>query len=81
MFYVYILFSEGFDRFYIGQTNDIENRIARHNSGMEKSTSPYVPWSIVCVIEKGSRSESMILERKLKNLNRLKLIRFIEKYT
>ncbi|MCA6435971.1 MAG: GIY-YIG nuclease family protein, partial [Bacteroidetes bacterium] len=27
MFYVYILFTERFNKFYIGQTNSIENRL------------------------------------------------------
>ena len=33
-----------------------------------------------CLIEKPPRSEAMIPERKLKNLNRIKLVQFIEKY-
>ena len=67
-FYVYILYSEIHDRFYIGQTDDIEQRVVRHNRGYEKATSSYVPWIVKCVIEKSSRSEAVLLERKLKNL-------------
>ena len=55
-------------------------RIARHNSGTERYTSVYKPWEKVLVIEKTSRSEAVILERKLKNLNRERLLQFIEKY-
>ncbi|MFL5730192.1 MAG: GIY-YIG nuclease family protein [Cytophagaceae bacterium] len=80
-YYVYILFSESHDRYYTGQTNDFENRLIRHNSGYEKSTSPYVPWTKMLVIEKKSRSEAMILEKKIKNLNRDRLKQFIEKYS
>ncbi len=79
-FYVYILYSESHDRFYIGQTEDAEQRIDRHNKGYEKATSPYIPWVMKCVIEKPLRSEAMLLERKLKNLNRQKLLLFIKKY-
>ncbi|MEI2757994.1 MAG: GIY-YIG nuclease family protein [Bacteroidia bacterium] len=76
MFFVYILYSARGDRHYIGQTNDVEARLHRHNSGYEKSTSPYAPWKILCCIEKTSRSEAVILERKLKNLNTEDLKKF-----
>ena len=80
MFYVYIIYSLDFDKFYIGQTQNFQERILRHNSGYEKATSPYVPWVKKCVLEKYSRSEAMVLEKKLKNLNRERLLMFIEKY-
>jgi putative endonuclease len=80
MFFVYIIYSEKFDRFYIGQTENVVNRLKRHNNGYEKATSPYKPWVVKCVIEKSSRGEVMILEKKLKNLSREKLIDFIDKY-
>jgi hypothetical protein len=35
MFFVYGLYSEAHDRLYIGQTNDLVNRLRRHNSGYE----------------------------------------------
>jgi putative endonuclease len=68
---VYINYSEKFDKYYIGQTEDFESRLILHNSGLVKSTSPYVPWINVLLIEKSSRSEAMLLEKKLKNLNRI----------
>ena len=80
MLFVYILYSEKGNRYYIGQTSDVEARLHRHNSGYEKSTSPYVPWKLLCKIEKPNRSEAMILERKLKNLNTEDLRKFILKY-
>jgi putative endonuclease len=77
---VYILFSNGHNKYYNGQTQNIEVRLARHNNAFEKATSPYIPWEIVCIIEKDSRSQAIILEKKLKNLNRIKLVSFINKY-
>jgi putative endonuclease len=81
MYSVYILYSESAKRFYIGQTNNVKERIKRHNSGYEISTKPYSPWKLVCEIEKNNRSESIILEKKLKNLNTADLIKFIRKYS
>jgi putative endonuclease len=47
---------------------------------MVSSTKPYLPWKNVLLIEKQTRSEAMILEKKLKNLNRARIIAFINKY-
>jgi putative endonuclease len=80
MYFVYIIYSVNFDKYYIGQTNNISERIARHNSGYENFTSKYIPWELVCVLEKQTRSEAVILENKLKNLNRERLKSFILKY-
>jgi putative endonuclease len=80
MFSVYILFSEKGTRYYIGQTNDLVKRIHRHNNGYEKATAPYKPWALVCCLTKSTRSEAVILEKKLKNLNTPDLVKFIEKY-
>jgi putative endonuclease len=80
MYFVYILFSESANRFYIGQTNNVQQRLIRHNAAYEKATAPYCPWKLVCVIQKNTRSEAVILERKIKNLNTTGLKKFIEKY-
>ncbi len=77
---VYILYSPAHDRFYTGQTDDTAGRLLRHNNGYEKATAPYVPWVMKCFIQKATRGEAMVLEKKIKNLNREKLLAFIAKY-
>ena len=80
-YYTYILKSEDYDQYYIGQTDNMESRLERHNKGYEKYSSKYRPWRIALKIEKKSRSEAVILERKLKNLGSKRLQQFIEKYS
>ncbi|MEZ5068520.1 MAG: GIY-YIG nuclease family protein [Bacteroidia bacterium] len=80
MYWVYILYSEKGQRYYIGQTQDVAERLERHNCGYEKSTSPYRPYKLVCKIEKPTRGEAMQLEKKLKNLNTEDLQKFIQKW-
>ncbi len=79
-YFVYILYSESHDRFYIGQTHNVDHRLLQHNSKFESSTAPYCPWRLMCVIEKETRGQAMLLEKKLKNLNHEKLKKFIAKY-
>lgn len=80
MYYVYVLYYSKYNRFYIGQTADISERLHQHNNQYDHATSPYVPWKLVLKLEKPNRSEAIILEKKLKNLNRERLLAFIEKY-
>ena len=77
---VYILYSESLDSFYKGQTNDLADRINRHNLKQEKATRTGVPWILIWSTEKPSRSDAMILEIKLKNLSRKRLIDFMIRY-
>ena len=39
IFYVYILFSETKDRYYVGQTDNLETRLLSHNSGKSPCSS------------------------------------------
>jgi putative endonuclease len=66
MFFVYILLSEKSNRFYVGQTQDLENRFQRHNKMLVRSTKNGVPWRLVHVFDVVSRSEAVVLERKIK---------------
>ena len=79
-FWVYILYSPSSDYFYKGQTDDLEDRLYRHNAGFEKATSDGFPWLLLWRTKKESRSEAKILEAKLKNLSRERLIDFMLKY-
>ena len=64
--YVYILYSETILKYYVGQTADIEIRLQRHNKGYVKSTKRGLPWKLIYWTEVLSRSEALILERKIK---------------
>jgi putative endonuclease len=66
-FFVYILQSELNNSFYIGQTSNVDERIKYHNKGYNRSTKAKRPWKIIYKEECSSRSEAMILERKLKS--------------
>ena len=79
-YFVYILYAEKVDTYYIGQTNDVKARLDRHNSGREKATIRYKPWQLKWFTEKPTRSEAMELEKKLKNLTKERLRAFMQKY-
>ena len=78
---VYIIYSDQFQKYYVGQTNDMDQRLSRHNKGHNRSTKPYIPWRLITTIEKNSRSEAIHLEKKLKNLTKIRLTLFINKFS
>jgi len=44
---MYILYSNKLDKYYVGSTRDINDRISRHNRGTGKFTATGIPWNIV----------------------------------
>ncbi len=47
MFYVYILKSFKNSNLYIGSTNNLERRLAEHNSGNGGYTKKYLPYKLI----------------------------------
>ena len=67
MSYIYVLYSDVFKRFYVGMTDDLENRLVIHNSSKVKSTKPYVPRRIVHTEEYNNKQEARVREKYLKS--------------
>jgi len=67
MYQTYVLYSEKFDRIYIGQTSNIELRLERHNKGLVRSTKHYIPWQLIHIEEYETRAETMKREKELKS--------------
>ncbi|MCD4769074.1 MAG: GIY-YIG nuclease family protein [Bacteroidales bacterium] len=70
MYFVYILESEENNKYYIGQTEDLDARLERHNSGRNRSTKSGRPWKIKFWQEYKSRKEAIKIERFLKRMKK-----------
>ena len=66
MFATYILYSPKINRFYTGQTEDIEKRLEEHNRGKTLFMARGIPWKLIYVITFDSREDAMKLEKKIK---------------
>ena len=78
MFYVYILYSQKSDRFYIGHTMDVYKRLEEHNNQRmtTKYTSKHLPWDLVLYFKiSESRGEAILVERFIKNQKSREFIR------
>ncbi|WP_078227882.1 GIY-YIG nuclease family protein [Flavobacterium sp. LM4] len=60
--YTCILYSTKKSKLYIGQTNDIHDRIKRHNSRASLSTKNGIPWKIIYSIVLNSKPEAVLFE-------------------
>jgi len=67
MYYVYLIRSlQDPARTYIGSTNDIEQRLDKHNSGATPHTRPFKPWQLVASIAVDTKAKALALEKYLK---------------
>ncbi|MGF2412096.1 MAG: GIY-YIG nuclease family protein, partial [Ferruginibacter sp.] len=65
-FFVYILQSMKDFSFYIGQSNDLDYRISKHNDGMSKYTASKMPWRLVYFEMYESRTDALQREKAIK---------------
>jgi putative endonuclease len=66
MFCVYAVKSTKAGRIYVGQTNNIEQRLAFHNAGHVKATKAERPWKLIALQALESGGQAMWIEKSLK---------------
>lgn len=67
MKYVYILESLTGEHFYTGITDDLDARLAKHNSGAVTHTAKYRPWKIKTYVAFSNEARAIDFERYLKS--------------
>jgi putative endonuclease len=80
MFYLYILFSEQYNLYYVGYTGNYRQRLIQHNTQEFFNTyiSKYRPWCLAAVFECGmDEKEAIRLERFIKKQKSRKLIELL----
>ena len=81
-FCTYILKSRTTGKLYIGQTNNLSERLSQHNTNQVLSTKNKGSWELIFCKEFPNRSDAMKLETKLKKWkNKERIMRWIEKQT
>ena len=66
-FIVYIIYSSTKNKFYIGFTSDIEERIIRHNQKSKGFTGSTNDWKIVHTETYPTKSEALSREKQIKS--------------
>ncbi len=66
MYWVYIILSGKTQKYYCGHTDDLDDRMKRHNDGRSKYTKNGIPWELIVTFEFETRPEAVRLEKKIK---------------
>jgi putative endonuclease len=74
MYFVYILYSEKLNRFYIGSTENLRQRLEQHNNGLSKFTSKASDWRQVYFETFTTRTLAQKRERDIKRKKSRKYI-------
>ncbi len=72
--YMYILYSEKLDKYYVGVCIDLERRLYEHSIGHSKFTSTGVPWIIAYKEEFETLQEAKKRESQIKKMKSRKYI-------
>ena len=82
MFTVYILYSQILDRYYVGETLDMEERIQQHNTGYysDSYTKQSSDWCLYFKLECESRTQARKIESHIKKMKSRKYIQNLSKY-
>ncbi len=65
---MYIIYSVSLDQFYIGQTQNLEDRLFRHNNSGSKSTKKAKDWVLKYTESFLTRSEAVQRESQIKKM-------------
>jgi putative endonuclease len=66
-YFVYIIQSDLDGSYYIGSTQDLDERLERHNQGRSKYTKLKRPWHLAYTEEYTERAAAMKREKEIKN--------------
>jgi len=69
---VYVLKCIQYEKYYIGQTNDLVKRLDWHNSSRARWTKRFQPLILIYSESFTYRSEAIVRERELKALKNIK---------
>ncbi|MFO8020831.1 MAG: GIY-YIG nuclease family protein [Perlabentimonas sp.] len=78
MYHTYIIWSQQFDTFYKGVTQNPEHRLWEHNNDMSRFTADKGPWALVYLKQHASKREALIEEKRLKKLNTRSIRKLID---
>ncbi|MCA6422201.1 MAG: GIY-YIG nuclease family protein [Flavobacterium sp.] len=70
MHFIYILFSKTTNKFYVGETDNIEIRLSKHNQHSYEGsfTKIAADWKVVLLFPCVSREQAIRLEKFIKNM-------------
>ena len=79
MFTLYVLKSTNNSRYYVGVTDDLQQRLIKHNTGSVRSTKAFTPYTVVHTEQYSSLSQARQKERRIKRSGHIE--RYLKNFT
>jgi len=77
IFFVYIIYSEKIDQYYIGHSADLDDRFSRHLNSGSKATKKANDWKIACKEKFDTKSLACKREMEIKRKKSRKYIEWL----
>lgn len=79
MYFIYIIFSDSTNLYYLGYTNDPNRRLIEHNTNPRNTfTSKHRPWIMKAFFQCGmSESQAIMIERFIKKQKSRRLLELL----
>ena len=74
MYHTYILFSRIRDKYYVGSTSELKERLRKHNSNHKGFTGGIGDWDYVYTAKFETKNEALKYERQIKKWKSRKMI-------
>ncbi len=79
MFYTYIIYSKSIDKYYIGASENPENRLKKHNAKNKGFTNQAGDWEIVYTKAFETKNLALTFEKQIKAWkSKVKIIKLIQ---
>ena len=74
MYFVYILFSASLNKYYVGYTHDVDQRVYKHHRKHKGFTASAHDWMIVYTETFDDKTKAILREKEIKNWKSRKMI-------
>jgi putative endonuclease len=78
-YFIYILFSKALNKYYVGSTSNIDERLKKHLSNHKGYTSMAKDWEIVYTESFDDRTSALVREKQIKRWKSRKMIEHLIK--
>jgi putative endonuclease len=79
MYHTYILYSKISDRYYIGSTGELSERLIKHNSRHKDFTGQATDWEIIYSEPYSTKSEALKREKEIKRWKSRAIVEWLVK--
>ncbi len=78
IFYVYIIYSKKYDKYYKGFSSNPFKRLEQHNNKKSRYTSNFTPWKLVYLEIFHLKSKALNREKSLKKYSKKQILELLE---